>query len=154
MRICGVQNCINQNFIICFCKAILLVANKKNIGEYEQIIFLPTNSVIFQFSFDEKQQEHIYTIFFDRLRTAHKIYCCQSFCNKKKWHSKSRSRFCLIKMTLFKEHERIYLHNQNHSSSSCYCNAIKQAYINSRQAIYLRFVNKLLNYKELRPLIV
>lgn len=83
MRICGVQNCINQNFIICFCKAILLVANKKNIGEYEQIIFLPTNSVIFQFSFDEKQQEHIYTIFLTDFGQRIKFIAVNRFVTKK-----------------------------------------------------------------------
>lgn len=51
---------------------------------------------------------------------------------RKKWHSKSCSRFGLIKMTLFKEHDCIYLHNRNHSGNSC--NAVQQAYVSSRQA--------------------
>lgn len=86
-------------------------------------------------------RKHLHDLFFDRLWTAYNIYCCQLFCNKKKMHSKSRSRFCLIKMTLFKEHDCIYLHNRNRSSNSC--NAVQQAYVNSRLAIYLRFVNEI-----------
>lgn len=104
-----------------------------------------TFSIIFQLLFDENQLKHIYTFFstnFVQQLIFIAVNClAQKKCNEKKWHSKSRSRFCLIKMTLFKEHDCIYLHNRNRSSNSC--NAVQQAYVNSRLAIYLRFVNEI-----------
>lgn len=94
-------------------------------------------SIVFQLLPDQIQLKHICTFFRQTLHTANDIYCCQLFSknsNKnnsvtKKWHSKSCSRFCLIKMALFKEHDCIYLHSRNHSSNSC--NAVRRAYINS-----------------------